>query len=160
MSEDQGPTPLRYNQRGLRGRLARLLVEEATDEIDRPADLPPGTDTVVIIDDQPNPHHTLRVHPPDDTTRVALVVYDQLTLCDDRPRMDPRRIELNRRHSREMGSLFARFLDAHPDVESEVHAAQPTPEQEDAWTAFSAELFARQQAERSALASEIEAERR
>jgi hypothetical protein len=74
--------------------------------------------------------------------------------------MDPRRIELNRRHSREMGLLFSRFLDAHPDVESEVNGAQMTAAQEDAWTAYSAELLARHQAERSVLADEIEAEQR
>ncbi|QRY52305.1 hypothetical protein [Mycolicibacterium septicum] len=72
--------------------------------------------------------------------------------------MDPRRIELNRQHSREMGALFNKFLEDHPDVESEVHGAQMTPEQDAAWTAFSAQLLARQQAERSALADEIEAE--
>ncbi|WP_155948480.1 hypothetical protein [Mycobacterium sp. URHB0044] len=74
--------------------------------------------------------------------------------------MDPRRLELNRRHSREMGLLFAQFLDAHPDVESEVDGAQMTPAQDVAWTAFSAELLARHQAERSALADQIEAEQR
>ncbi|MGQ4601072.1 DUF7161 family protein [Nocardia sp. R6R-6] len=83
MSENQGLTPLRYNQKGLRGRLARILVAEPTDEIDWPADLPPGTDTVVILDDEPNPHHTLRVHPPNDPTTIALVVFDQLALCAD-----------------------------------------------------------------------------
>lgn len=72
--------------------------------------------------------------------------------------MDPRRIELNRKHSREMGALFNQFLENHPDVESEVHDAQMTPEQDAAWAAFSAELLARQQGERSALADEIEAE--
>ena len=74
--------------------------------------------------------------------------------------MDPRRIELNRKHSREMGALFARFLDDHPDVESEVNGEQMTEEQDVAWTQFSAELLARHQAERSALADEIEAEQR
>jgi hypothetical protein len=74
--------------------------------------------------------------------------------------MDPRRIELNRRHSREMGLLFNRFLDAHPDVESEVDGEQMTAQQEAAWSAFSAELFAQHQAERSALADQIEAEQR
>ncbi len=73
--------------------------------------------------------------------------------------MDPRRIELNRKHSREMGSLFNQFLDLHPNIESEVNGAQMTPEQDAAWTAFSAQLLARQQAERSALADVIEAER-
>ncbi|WP_166906858.1 hypothetical protein [Mycobacterium sp. DL440] len=72
--------------------------------------------------------------------------------------MDPRRIELNRKHSREMGALFNQFLEIHPDVESEVQGTQMTAEQEAAWTAFSAELLARHQAERSALADEIEAE--
>ena len=85
MSENQGLTPLRYSQTGLRGKLARVLVDEPTDEIDWPADLPAGTRTVVIVDDGPNPHHTLRVHPPDDPTRIALVVYDQLALCEDPP---------------------------------------------------------------------------
>jgi hypothetical protein len=74
--------------------------------------------------------------------------------------MDPRRIQLNRMHSQEMGLLFSRFLDAHPDVESEVNGAQMTAAQEHAWTAYSAELLARHQAERSALAVEIEAEQR
>ncbi len=74
--------------------------------------------------------------------------------------MDPRRIELNRKHSREMGALFARFLDDHPEVESEVNGEQMTQEQDVAWTQFSAELLARHQAERSALADEIEAEQR
>lgn len=74
--------------------------------------------------------------------------------------MDPRRIELNRKHSREMGALFRQFLEDHPEVESEVNGAQMTPEQDAAWTAVSAPLLARQQAERSALADEIEAEQR
>ncbi|SIQ82359.1 hypothetical protein SAMN05444858_104281 [Micromonospora avicenniae] len=74
--------------------------------------------------------------------------------------MDPRRIELNRRHSREMGLLFSAFLDAHPDVESEVDGVQMTPAQEAAWTAFSADLLGRHQAERSALADVLEAEQR
>ncbi|WP_067464669.1 DUF7161 family protein [Nocardia amamiensis] len=83
MSENQGLTPLRPAQTGLRGRLARVLVEEPTDEIDWPADLPAGIDTVVIVDDAPNPHHTLRVHPLGDPTNIALVVFDQLALCAD-----------------------------------------------------------------------------
>ena len=74
--------------------------------------------------------------------------------------MDPRRIELDRMHSQQLGVLFARFLDDHPDVESEVDGAQMTPAQEAAWTAYSAELLARQRAERSALSDAIEAEQR
>jgi hypothetical protein len=83
MSENQRLTPLRYDQKGLRGKLAQVLVDEPTDEIDWPADLPVGIETVVILDDEPNPHHTLRVHPPDDPARIALVVFDQLALCED-----------------------------------------------------------------------------
>jgi hypothetical protein len=85
MSEHQSLTPLGYDQTGLRGKLARVLVEEPTNEIDWPADLPAGIETVVIVDDTPNPHHTLLVHPPDDPARTALVVYDQLALYDDQP---------------------------------------------------------------------------
>lgn len=83
MTENYRLTPLRYGQKGLRGRLARVLVDEPTDEIDWPADLPAGIETVVIVDDEPNPHHTLRVHPPDDPQRIALVVFDQLALSED-----------------------------------------------------------------------------
>jgi len=59
MSSEQ-PTPLRYDQSGLRGKRAHVLVDEPTDEIDWPANLPDGIKTVVIVDDTPNPHHTLR----------------------------------------------------------------------------------------------------
>ncbi|MFI5718619.1 hypothetical protein [Nocardia sp. NPDC051750] len=70
--------------------------------------------------------------------------------------MDPRRIELNRRHSREMGKLHKRFLDAHPDPE---FGEIPMTDAEDAaWGAYSAELLARHQAEREALATQLEAE--
>ncbi len=164
MSDEEGLTPLRYDQTGLRGKLARVLVEEPTNEIDWPADLPAGIETVVIVDDGPNPFHTLRVHPPGDPTRIALVVFDQLALCEDRAgglkTMDPRRVELNRRHSREMGSLFKAFLDAHPEVESEVQGAGMTADQDAAWAAFSAELAGRHTVERSALAARLEGELR
>ncbi|WKG03114.1 hypothetical protein [Mycolicibacterium sp. HK-90] len=82
MTNHQRYTPLRYNQSGLRGKRARVLVEEPTDEIDWPANLPAGIEEVIIVDDAPNPHHTLRVHPLDDAERVALVVFDQLALYD------------------------------------------------------------------------------
>lgn len=74
--------------------------------------------------------------------------------------MDPRRIELNRRHSRAMSALFAQFHEAHPDIESELNDTQMSSEQDDEWTAFSAALLARHQAERAALADEIEAEQK
>ncbi len=72
--------------------------------------------------------------------------------------MDPRRIALDRRHSREMGLLFMAFLEVYPDVESEVHGAEMTAEQDAAWSAYNAELFGRHQAERSELAAELAAE--
>jgi hypothetical protein len=74
--------------------------------------------------------------------------------------MDPRRIELNRRQSREMGLLFTQFLNAHPDVEPELAGADMTADQQTEWRVYSGELLARHQAERSALADEIEAEQR
>nr|WP_090278877.1 hypothetical protein [Mycolicibacterium komanii]CRL74540.1 hypothetical protein CPGR_03712 [Mycolicibacterium komanii] len=83
MSDDERLAPLRYDQTGLRGKRARVLVEEPTDEIDWPADLPAGIQTVVILDDEPNPHHTLRVRPLDEPERIALVVYDQLALYEE-----------------------------------------------------------------------------
>ncbi|WP_280301284.1 hypothetical protein [Nocardia neocaledoniensis] len=73
--------------------------------------------------------------------------------------MDPRRIALNRTHSIEMGRLFAQFTDRYPEIEFEIDGVQMTPEQDAAWTAFSADLLARHQAERSALADVLEAER-
>ncbi len=72
--------PLPWNATGLAGKIAHVLVDEPTDEIDNPADLPPGTKTVVIVSDEPTPHHTLFVHPEDEPSRVALVVYDQLSV--------------------------------------------------------------------------------
>jgi hypothetical protein len=74
--------------------------------------------------------------------------------------MDPRRIELNRRQSQEMGRLFSEFLELHPNIEFLVTDAAMTTEEEAAWKSYSAELLGRHQAERSALADEIETERR
>lgn len=73
--------------------------------------------------------------------------------------MDPRRIALNRKHSIEMGRRFAEFTDIHPEIDFEVEGAGMTAEQDAAWTAFSADLLTRHQAERSALADILEAER-
>jgi hypothetical protein len=80
MARSQMLAQVEYAQTGLSGKLARVLVDEPTDEIDWPADLPPGTKSVIIVDDTPNPHQTLRVHPVDDPSRIALVVYDQLAV--------------------------------------------------------------------------------
>lgn len=72
-----------YAQTGLSGKVAQVLVDEPTDETDWPADLPPGTKSVVILDDTPNPHQTLRVHPVGDPSQIALVVYDQLAVVQE-----------------------------------------------------------------------------
>lgn len=69
-------------------------------------------------------------------------------------RMDPRRIELNRRHSYEMGLLFTEFVEAHPDV------ADMSTAHDAAWVAYSADLLARHNAERSAFAADMETKRR
>ncbi|WP_062994484.1 hypothetical protein [Nocardia mikamii] len=75
--------------------------------------------------------------------------------------MDPRRIQLNRRHSIEMGRLFDRFCREHPANEFGFGENSPRADRdEQAWTAYSAELLARHQAERSALAEVLEAEQR
>jgi hypothetical protein len=71
----------------------------------------------------------------------------------------PRRVELSRRHSREMGALFYEFVMSH-DVKSEFLMGELTEEDEAAWDTYSAELFARHEAERRALAAELEAEQR
>lgn len=72
--------------------------------------------------------------------------------------MDPRRIELSRRHSREMGELYNRFLEAHPDPR---FGEIPMTQAEDtAWGAYSAALLGRHQAERAALAAQLEDEQR
>ena len=72
-----------WDATGLAGKRARLLVPQPTDEIDNPADLPDGTETVVIVSDEVTPHHTLFVRPEDDEERLALVAYDQLSLVEE-----------------------------------------------------------------------------
>ncbi|TQM26445.1 hypothetical protein [Nocardia bhagyanarayanae] len=72
--------------------------------------------------------------------------------------MDPRRIALNRRHSREMGELYRQFLNAHPTAE--FGDIPMTAAEDAAWGAYSADLLARHQRERAALAEQLEAEQR
>lgn len=75
-------SPVTARQQGLRGRRAKIVVDEPTDELYWPADLPAGTRWVVILDDTPNDFLTLRVHPVGDLGHVAYVAYDQLALPD------------------------------------------------------------------------------
>ncbi|WP_443678127.1 DUF7161 family protein [Nocardia australiensis] len=57
-------TPLSVDQTELAGITGKLLVTEPTDDAGWPAELPPGTEYVAIIDDEPNVHVTLRVWTP------------------------------------------------------------------------------------------------
>ncbi|MGV0743836.1 hypothetical protein [Mycolicibacterium sp. XJ870] len=68
--------------------------------------------------------------------------------------MDPRRIELSRRHCDEMGQLFAQFLEDSISDESGIIAPM-TDAEEAAWNAFSSGLYARHRAERAALAEAL-----
>lgn len=56
--------PVRADQRDLAGLTGKLLVADPTDDAGRPADLPPGTRCVSIIDDEPTPMLTVRVWVP------------------------------------------------------------------------------------------------
>jgi hypothetical protein len=56
-----------------------------------------------------------------------------------------------------MSSLFHEFIQSH-DVKSEFLMGEMTDDDEAAWDTYSAELLARHQAERKALAAELEAE--
>ena len=73
------------DQTGLAGRRARLLTKEPTDDAGYPADLPPGTRQVVIVDDTPNPTLTLRVQTLGDHPVAAYVRFDQLAVRDEDP---------------------------------------------------------------------------
>jgi hypothetical protein len=82
-AESAAGAKISWDATGLAGKRAHVLVEVPTDEIDNPADLPPGTETVVIVSDEPTPHHTLFVHPEGDKEQLALVAYDQLSLLEE-----------------------------------------------------------------------------
>lgn len=61
----------------------------------------------------------------------------------------------NQRHNREMHELFAKFINTCIDLETEQDGVEMTVEQYRAWTKVSAELQARQHAERMALIAEM-----
>jgi hypothetical protein len=48
-----------------------------------PQGLPPGTVDVISTEDEVGPNLSLRVHPVDDPTQIAYVVFDQLALYDE-----------------------------------------------------------------------------
>lgn len=70
--------------------------------------------------------------------------------------IDPRRIELNRIHSREMGLLYQRFVEVEPAAEAEADGVPLTAQQEAGWRQFSADLRAQHHLERSALDNVID----
>lgn len=73
--------PVDATETGLAGRARRLLTDDPTDDAGWPADLPPGTTEVIIVDDTPNPNASLKVRTPDGS-RAALVRFDQLAIGD------------------------------------------------------------------------------
>lgn len=73
--------PVRATDTGLKGRAARLLTSEPTDDAGWPADLPPGTTEVVIVEDTPSPTATLRVQTSGDAApKNVRVRFDQLAV--------------------------------------------------------------------------------
>ncbi|KAA8946839.1 hypothetical protein [Mycobacterium sp.] len=81
---DQTPRfrQFRYDATGLAGKRLRLLTDMPTNDAGDPQDLPRGITDVIAIDDTPSVFLNVRVHPPDDPTRVALVAWDQLALYE------------------------------------------------------------------------------
>lgn len=69
-----------YDASGLEGRLARITVEHPCSSSLFDSDLPPGTREVVIVDDTTSVFLDLAVHPVGDSSRRALVRYDQLEI--------------------------------------------------------------------------------
>lgn len=79
----QDLVPIRFDQTGLKGQVAVLLTDLPTNDAGVPVDLPAGADSVVILDDTPNPTLTLRVHPVGDPERVVFVDHADLALAPD-----------------------------------------------------------------------------
>lgn len=71
---------VRIDQTGLAGSVGRLLTSDPTDDAGWPADFPPGTTEVTIVDDAPGPLLTLRVHPAGTPSNVVFVRFDQLAV--------------------------------------------------------------------------------
>ncbi|MCU1644257.1 MAG: hypothetical protein JWN03_4532 [Nocardia sp.] len=69
--------PLRADQSELAGLTGKLLVPDPADDDGRPAQLPPGTQYVAIIDDEPTVNLTVRVWAPG-VVSSPFVRYDQL----------------------------------------------------------------------------------
>ncbi|OWM01266.1 hypothetical protein B7435_17040 [Mycolicibacterium peregrinum] len=74
---DTEPSPIRFDQNGLRGRTALLLTDLPANDAGVPVDQPPGTTHVVILDDAPTSTLTLQVRVPQN---VAFVDHADLAL--------------------------------------------------------------------------------
>ncbi|MGH3723706.1 MAG: DUF7161 family protein [Mycobacterium sp.] len=74
--------PVGVDQTGLKGRTAKLLVSQPTDDAGWPAELPPGTNEVIVFDDEPTPLLTVRVFVPG-MDRFTFVRFDQLAVHAD-----------------------------------------------------------------------------
>jgi hypothetical protein len=74
--------PVRVDQTGLKGRTAKLLVSQPTDDAGWPAELPPDTTEVIVFDDEPTPLLTVRVFVPS-MDRFTFVRFDQLAVHAD-----------------------------------------------------------------------------
>jgi hypothetical protein len=78
-----GFAQFRYDATGLRGKRLRLLTDMPTNDAGDPQDLPEGITDVIAVDDTPSVMLSVRVHPPDDPDRIAIVAVDQLALYQD-----------------------------------------------------------------------------
>lgn len=75
--------PVRATDTGLKGRAARLLTSDPTDDAGWPADLPAGVTDVVIVEDTPSPTATLTVQTSGDAAPTSTRVrFDQLAVRD------------------------------------------------------------------------------
>lgn len=72
--------------------------------------------------------------------------------------MDVRKIGLYVRHIQEGGALFAKFLNAHPEIDPNF-ADDLTDEQDSTWKQYSFDLTVTQQIERNELNIAIDAEK-
>jgi hypothetical protein len=73
-----------YDVTGLKGKRLRVLTDMPTDGM-APVELPIGVTDVIAVDDEVSVFLTLQVHPVDDPSTVASVLFDQLALFDDQP---------------------------------------------------------------------------
>lgn len=74
------------------------LTDMPVNDAGVPADLRPGTDRVVILDDIPTPTLSLRVHPVGDPDRVGYIDHADLALAPDQEQSYGGRTEVDDQH--------------------------------------------------------------